>query len=151
MKTFESVNAALDFAIEREQEAVDFYEALAEQTDNAALKKTLTSFARVEAAHKTKLQAAKAGGTVSGGTGSVIDMKVGDYLVDVQPGPNMSVQDALVIAMKREQAARDLYTDLAGAVSDPAMQTLFNKLAREEAAHKLTFETAYEDHFLADN
>lgn len=151
MEKFESVNAVLDFAIEREQEAVDLYEGLAKQTDNAALKKTLTSFAGVEAGHKVKLQAAKSGRTEMAAGGVVVDMKVADYLIDVQPGPNMTLQDALVVAMKREKAAMDLYTDLAGNVDDPELKALFTKLAREEGAHKLTFETAYEEHFLSEN
>jgi rubrerythrin len=151
MQKFESVEAVLDFAIEREQEAVDFYEDLAAQTDNAALIKTLTSFAGVEAGHKKKLLAAKSGGSVVTTGGRVLDMKVSDYLVDVQPSPNMTLQDAMVIAMKREKAAMELYTDLASAIDDADLQVLFIKLAREEAAHKLTFETSYEEHFIADN
>lgn len=151
MENFESVDAVLDFAIEREQEAVDFYEGLAAQTDNSALKKTLTAFAGVEAGHKQKLISAKSGGSVVTTGGKVLDMKVGDYLVPVQPGPNMTLQDAMIIAMKREGAAMQLYTDLAAMVDDPDLNALFTKLAREEATHKLTFESSYEEHFLADN
>ncbi len=151
METFESVDAVLDFAIEREQEAVDFYQGLAEQTDNASMKKTLTAFAGVELGHKEKLLAAKVGCVelVSGRT--VVDLKIADYLVDVQPGPDMSFQDALVVAMKREKAAMDLYTDLAQMVSDSGLQALFTKLAREEKTHKLSFETAYEEHYLSED
>jgi len=152
MATLNSVNDVLDFAIEREQEAVDFYNDLAGQTDNASLKKVLTAFADVERGHKTKLQAAKLNEVVlSGSNDDVVDLKIGDYLIDVQPGPDMSFQDALVVAIKREKAAMDLYADLAGLVSDSDLQTLFNQLAREEGTHKLKFETAYEEHFLSDN
>lgn len=151
MHNFESVDAVLDFAIEREQEAVDLYEGLATQTDNAALKKTLAAFAGVEAGHKKKLIAVKGGASVGATSGVVLDMKVSDYLIDVEPSPDMSLQDALVVAMKREKAAMELYADLAAAVSDADLQALFSQLAREEATHKLTFETAYEDHFLAEN
>ncbi|MDF7824312.1 ferritin family protein [Pontiellaceae bacterium B12227] len=151
MEKFESVEAVLDFAIEREQEAVDFYEGLAEQADNAALEKTLTAFARVEAGHKQKLIVAKTYGAVVESRGTVVDMKVGDYLVPVQAGPNMTLQDALIIAMKREKAAMDMYTDLAAIVDDSDLNALFTKLAREEATHKLTFETSYEENFLSEN
>ena len=151
MQTFESVEAVLDFAIEREQEAVDLYEGLAGQTDNTALKKTLTSFAGVEAGHKEKLLAAKSGSKSVSSIGTVVDMKVSDYLIDVVPSPDMTLQDALVVAMKREKAAMDLYTDLAKVVDDAELKALFTKLAREEASHKLTFETSYEEHFTAEN
>jgi rubrerythrin len=151
MKSFQTIDAALDFAIEREQEAVDFYLQLAAQTDEGMLKKTLTSFAGVEAGHKKKLQAAKTGAARVGEVGTVTDMKIGDYLIDVQPGPEMTLQDALIVAMKREKAAMDFYADLAENVVDAGLRTLFNQLAREEAAHKLSFEAAYEKQFLSDN
>lgn len=151
MEKFGTIDAVLDFAIEREQEAVDFYEGLAGQTDNPSLKKTLTAFAGVEQGHKEKLIAAKCNEIDLSEAGDVIDMKIGDYLVDVEPGPQMTFQDALVVAMKREKAAMDLYSDLAGCLSNSALQELFKKLAHEEGAHKLAFETAYEEHFLSDN
>lgn len=151
MEKFESVDAVLDFAIEREQEAVDFYEGLAARTDNAQLKKTLTAFAGVEAGHKEKLQTAKLNEVVAIGATEVVDMKIGDYLVDVEPNPEMDFQDALVLAIKREKAAMDLYNDLAGQIVDEGLKTLFLKLAREEGTHKHSFETAYEDHYLSDN
>lgn len=151
MESFGTVEAVLDFAIQREQEAVDFYEDLAGRTENTSLKKTLTAFAAVEMGHKEKLMAAKANESVLAGRDKVVDMKIGDYLVDVEPGPDMTFQDALIVAIKREKAAMDLYNDLVDVVSDPALQSLFRKLAREESTHKLKFENAYEEHFLSDN
>lgn len=151
METFKDIGAVLEFAIEREQEAVDFYTGLAERTPNASLKKTLKAFAAVEQGHKEKLQAARAGEFGAVGSTDVIDMKIGDYLVDVEPSPEMNYQDALVVAIKREKAAMELYADLASRVSDAQLKALFTKLSREEGAHKLSFETAYEEHFLSDN
>jgi rubrerythrin len=151
MSKFASVEAALDYAIEREQEAYDFYQELAQQTPNPTLQKTLTAFAKVEKGHKEKLMAVKEGYTALIGPGDVIDMKIGDYLVDVTPSPEMSFQDLLILAIKRETAARDLYRDLANNISDPSFQELFKKLAQEESSHKLSFETAYDEHFLAEN
>lgn len=153
MTALNSMNAIFEFAIEREQEAVDFYTQLAESTDNAALKKTLTSFAGVEKGHKEKLQAAQSEevSLADEDEKGMVDLKIADYMVDIQPSPNMTLQDALVIAMKREKAAMELYAVLAEMISNPSLQALFNKLAREERAHKLSFETAYEDHFMSDN
>jgi rubrerythrin len=151
MSKFESVEAALDFAIIREQEAHDFYEDLAQRTQNPTLKKTFTAFAKVEMGHKEKLQSVKEGYTALAGPSDVVDMKIGDYLVEVTPSPEMSFQDLLILAIKRETAARDLYTDLANNVANTTFQELFKKLAQEESAHKLSFETAYDEHFLADN
>ena len=60
METFESADALLDFAIAREEEAVEFYTELAEQTEGAA-RKAFEDFAREERTHKQKLLAVKAG------------------------------------------------------------------------------------------
>lgn len=152
METFENIEAVLDFAIEREQEAVDFYIGLAMRTENPSLKKTLTAFAGVEQGHKEKLLAAKDAELAMGELGAAsVDLKIGDYLVDVEPNPEMDFQDALVVAMKREKAAMDLYTDMAEQVSDAGLKALFQKLAREEGTHKHSFEQAYEDHYMSDN
>jgi len=151
MKTFETVNAVLDFAVEREQQAVDFYMGLSEQIANPALKKTLIGFAGVEKGHKKKLLAAKAGDLSLSGNTSGIDLKIADYLVEANPGPEMSFQDALVIAIKRENAAMQLYTDMVGLLTDPGLDELFKTLADEEARHKFSFETTYEKHFLSEN
>ena len=151
METFGSVDAVLDFAIEREQEAVDFYTDLAGQTEIASLKKTLQAFAGVERGHKEKLQQAKLDPAVVDGDRLVVDLKIGDYLVAAEPGPIMSFQDALVLAMQREKAAMDLYAGLAGIVGDAGLRVLFEKLAAEEAHHKFSFEAAYENHFLSEN
>ena len=151
MEMFESVGAALDFAIEREQEAVDFYMGLAAQVQGETLKKKLAALANVERGHKEKLQNAKTNEMVLSGTVSVVDMKLSDYLVSVTPSADMSLQDAMVVAIKREQAAMELYNDLAQRVSDAGLKALFERLSGEEAAHKLSFEIDYEDQFLSEN
>lgn len=153
MDSLGAIFSVLDFAIEREQEAVDFYGTLAQQTTNPSLKKTLISFAKVEQGHKEKLLAVKANRTIFSKEDNeeIVDLKIGDYLVDVDPKVTMSFQDALVVAMKREKAAMELYTAMSTRVDNPELRTLFKKLAHEESTHKLIFETAYEKHFLSDN
>ena len=48
----------------------------------------------------------------------VLDLKIGDYLVDVEPTDHMDYQQALVVAMKKEKKAFKMYIDLAGATDD---------------------------------
>lgn len=45
MKDFSTVDEILDFAIENEQGAVDFYTKLAEMAQSEAIKKVFTDFA----------------------------------------------------------------------------------------------------------
>jgi rubrerythrin len=71
--------------------------------------------------------------------------------VDVEPQGDLSLQDAMIVAMKREKAAYRLYSDLAQKVDDAELKDLFLGLAQEEAKHKLYFETQYDDQILRDN
>jgi len=151
MSTFESVDAALDFAIAREEEAFDLYHGLASQATDPELVTLFTAFAKVEAGHKQKLEGIKEGSINIPLRRRVVDLKIADYLVDVEPSANMSFQDALVLAMKREQAANALYTNLAATIEDAQLSELFTQLAKEEATHKLRFENLYEENFLSEN
>lgn len=151
MEKFESVDAVLDFAIAREEEAFDLYHGLASQTSDPKLEELFTSFAKVEAGHKLKLEGIKEGTTYLPVRQNPVDLKISDYLVEVEPSPDMSFQDALVLAMKREQAANELYSNLAATLGDPLLAELFNQLAKEEAAHKARFQDLYEENFLSEN
>jgi rubrerythrin len=81
----------------------------------------------------------------------VLDLKIGDYLVDAEMNPEMDYQQALMVAMKKEKAAFRMYTALAGAADDKNARTLLQSLAQEEAKHKLRFEIEYDDEILKEN
>ena len=151
MSTFGSADEVLDFAIEKEQEASEFYGDLAGRMKNPAMKKVFEGFAREEMGHKAKLTKVKEGKRLVQSEAKVMDLKIADYLVDVEPQPEMEYQDALILAMKKEKAAFRLYSDLATAAGDGELQDLFLSLAQEEAKHKLRFELEYDDNVLRWN
>ena len=63
----------------------------------------------------------------------------------------MTYQDIIILAMKKEEAAKKLYTDLAKQFSESESGKLFERLATEEAEHKLKFEKIYDDEILKEN
>lgn len=147
-----SVDDILNFAILSEQSAARFYTDLAEKMDNQAMREVFEEFARQEEAHKAKLEKVRREGmTVFGPSKDVPDLKIADYLVDVEPKPDMTYLDAIIIAMKREKAAFRLYTDLAARVPNEDCRNLFQSLAQEEANHKLRFELEYDEHVMQEN
>jgi rubrerythrin len=148
---FKSVDDALDFAIAREQEAVKFYQTLANRADNPHTKKVFELFAKEEIGHEKKLMRIKEDKTLIPAEKEVKTLRLADYTPEVEITENMDYQDALIVAMKKEKAAFRLYTDLAESTSDAAMQSIFHMLAQEEAKHKLRFEIEYDDHILTDN
>jgi len=87
----------------------------------------------------------KAGKKLMSAGAKVQDLKVGDYLVEVEPQDDMEYQDALILAMKKEKAAFKLYVDLAASTENERLRQSFLALAQEEAKHKLRFEIEYDD------
>lgn len=147
----QSIKEILDYAIDREQQAVEFYTKLSKMAPGSQLQELMRDYAVEEQRHKDKLLAVKAGGALNNAHKQPLDLKMADYLVDVDETPEMTYQDALIIAMKREQVAFQLYTDLAEKVEDPELRALFEALAREEASHKNYFESEYDDKIYTDN
>jgi rubrerythrin len=151
MKEWRSVDEILDFAIEREQEAADFYNQLAARMARPNMRDVFIQFAGEEMGHKAKLQLIQRGELAMRPRQEVPDLKIGDYLVAVEPNEAMDYQGALLVAMKKEKAAFKLYTDLAASTTDDQVRELFLTLAQEEAKHKLRFEIEYDEYILTQN
>jgi len=141
----------IDFAIEREVESNRFYAELANRMENPAMQKVFADFAKEELGHKAKLEALKAGGFQVGEQKETQSLQIADYVVDVEPTPDMAYSDALIVAMKKEKAACKLYLDLAAVAGTQEATDTFLWLAGEEAKHKLRFEIEYDDVVLKDN
>ena len=141
----------LDFAIGKEEEAAAFYTDLAAKMDRAHMKDLFLSFAREEQGHRAKLLVVKEGKELVLHAKKVMDLKIGDYLIDVEPSPEMTYQQALNVAMKAEKAAFKLYLDLSEKADEPKLKSLFLALAQEEARHKLRFEIEYDEQILTEN
>jgi rubrerythrin len=151
MRQFETINAILDFAIEGEIEAYKFYTDLASKMNNPTMKKVFEDFAAEEQNHKKLLEDVKKGKKVNIGGEKIADLKITEFTVDVEPTPNMDYQSALVLAMKKEKKAFQLYNTLANLVEDTTAKQLFQSLAQQEAKHKLRFELEYDEVILKDN
>jgi rubrerythrin len=145
-----TVDQILAFAIAREEEAVAFYERLAQKTAQPHMQQTFRDFAAEERLHREKLAAIRAKGQFPAlDRSAVADLKIADHTV-VEPQGELDYPRALLLAMKREKAAFRLYDRLA-ALAPPALADVFRGLAREEARHKLKFEIEYDENVLIEN
>ena len=151
MSGFENIEDILEFAIDQEEKAHDFYMDLAAKMAQPSMEKVFEGFAAEEMGHKMKLQAARDGSVEIRSDEDVPDLKIADYLVDVEPSEDMSYKDAVILAMKKEKAAYRLYLDLASAAVDKSHTDLFLGLARQEANHKLRFELEYDNEIMKEN
>ena len=151
MAQWNTTDEILDFAIQNEEKAAEFYTNLAGNMESASIREVFEGFAREEQGHKAKLVKVKESGEMEPATAKICDLKIGDYLVEGQAGPGMDYQEALILAMKQEKAAFKLYSDLAAAAPDENLRGLLLSLAQEEAKHKLRFEVEYDDQILTEN
>jgi len=151
MKEFGSINDILDFAIDEEQNAVEFYTELASKSTSDEMRKVFEEFAQEELQHKARLASIREQGLFEITFEKVADLKIADYLVNVKPSPEMTYRDALVMAMSKEKAAFKLYTNLAQRAPNDQLRDLFLSLAQEESKHKLRFELEYDDFVLREN
>jgi rubrerythrin len=151
MKEFNSINDILDFAINAEQEAVNFYTSLADHSKNAAMKTVFIDFAQEEMKHKSMLMGIKEHGKFDVPDLKIKDLKIADYLVNVKPTASMTYEEALILAMQKEKKAFMFYMNLSEKAEEPSMKKLFLSLAQEESRHKLRFELEYDEYILREN
>ena len=152
MNEFKTLDDILDYAIKEEQRAADLYADLATRSRNKEIRQVFDQFSKEELGHKKKLESIKGGGLLTISEKKVQDLKIGDYLVDVDTSRgDLSYQESLIVAMKEEKAAFRLYSDLAKRTDHPTLKETFLMLAQEEAKHKLRFEIEYDDYILKEN
>jgi rubrerythrin len=149
---FDSVDAILDFAISKEEDAERFYTDLAGRMKKQHMKEIFEQFALEEKSHKAKLEKVKEGKLLLTSQQKIMDLKIVDSLADTRfDEGEFNFQDALLAAMNSEKASFRLYTDLANAADKPELKETFRALAQEEAKHKLMFEIEYDDEIYIEN
>ena len=146
-----SVDEILDFAIGEEIAAYEFYMDLSSQVDRNDTKLLFQEFAAEEEGHKVKLEGIKKGKLLIPSQDKVMDLKISDYVVDVDPSDKIDYQKALILAMKKEKSAFRMYTDLSAKAPNEDLKNTFLALAQEEARHKLRFELEYDEQVMRDN
>jgi rubrerythrin len=139
-----SVEEILKFAVDKEREAIAFYEDLARKVENPVVKDAILVMADEERKHEKILMNLTPERTQFARQPTQPDMKLSDYLVESPITKDMNYQELLVIAMKREEKAYALYSELELRASDDATRKVFTLLKGEELKHKTRLEKEYE-------
>ena len=148
---FENIEAIVDFAIEKEREAVEFYDNISKnEEDFSGSKQMFKEFAIEEQKHEKILRDFKTKG-ISKSLEEyqlkwITDIKRGDYLVDLEYEKGLPYNEILLLAIKREEKALRLYNDFLEKADTDESKKLFKVLCQEEAKHKLALETIYDDY-----
>ena len=147
---FENLEAILDFAIEKEVEAAEFYTDISRKEAFSGASQMFEEFAREERKHQQLLADFKARGLSASVEGYkfkwISDIKRSNYVVDLAYHRAMGYNEILMLAMKREEKALQLYNDFLGRADSADSRSLFKVLCQEEAKHKLALETMYDDY-----
>jgi rubrerythrin len=142
------VEEIIIFAIDKEREAIDFYGDLARKVENPVLKDAILSMADEERKHEKLLTNLTIKNLQFVRQPSQQDIKLSNYLVEAPVSKDMNYQELLIIAMKREEKAYELYLELELRASDDATRKVFTLLKGEELKHKSRLEGEYERHVL---
>lgn len=154
MEKFNSIDDILEFALEKEEESYQFYKRWKDALGKKGMARVFEEFAEEELKHRDFLLAIRTKEMEKLGESmkeEVQDLKIGDYLVDINPESADDYQDALILAMKREKASFNLYTNLAERTEDENLRKAFLTLAQQEANHKLRLEMEYDEYILTGN
>ena len=145
MGNLETIEQVLDFAIERENEACVFYQAWADKLDDPTLNKVFLGLSEQERQHSEKMTAIRKGHTVFRFKNDLFPkIHLLDFVVEARLGPDLSLEDALALAMQREKMSYRLYLELAAAAEVEALVNVFISLAHEEANHRVRLEIEYD-------
>ena len=142
MKTDEA-KKIISTAIDREVEAYTFYRTIGDKVKDPALKKLFTELAGEEKQHREFLQ-----GMLSKDVSKMhFDAKQDYKVVNAMPSPPLTADlkplDGLVIAIKKELEAMQMYTQLANLSAETEQKLLFSQLANMESGHKARLEDIY--------
>lgn len=148
---FNTIDEVLDFAVNTEENAYRFYTEWAKKLADKPIQKVFEELAGEELKHKEYILDVKTGKVLTPSEKQIADLKISDYMVDVNASIEMDYQDALTFAMHREKMAFKLYSHLSDISSDENMKSTFKFLAQEEAKHKLRLEIIYDDDILKEN
>ena len=143
--TFEEI---INFAIDKEREAIAFYEELAGKAEDPVMKDAILSMADEERKHEKLLSNLTIKKIQFARQPSQPDIRLSNYLVETTFSKDMSYQELLILAMKREEKSYELYSELELRAVDEATRKVFTLLKGEELKHKARLEKEYEEHVM---
>ena len=130
-------------AINEEAGAFAYYSAVSEKAKDPGIKRLFQDLAAEEDKHKRTLE-----GYLKREPGRMRFSESQDYKVaDALPTPALTLDlkpvDGIVIAIKKELEAMQMYTQLANASTDEEQKNTFLELASMERGHKSKLEDIY--------
>ena len=130
-------------AIDAEVESYTFYKSVADRAKDKSLKTIFLDLAEDEKGHREYLQRVLTRGLKEMHFIDAPDYKVTDAFDEPELSVDMKPLDGLLLAIKKELQAAQMYTRLARASADAEQKMVFEQLANMEKGHKARLEDIY--------
>ena len=143
-----SMQDVVAFAIDREEKARDFYRQCAEKAQKKGIREFFQEMADEEERHRSLLVEQDLSGEGEFSSPAVEDLRLSDFMVDVKFTPDINYQEALAMAMKKEEKAHAFYVAWQDRCSNEKTARVFEFLAGEELQHKRKIEEIYDTDIL---
>jgi rubrerythrin len=150
---------AISIALKKEEDSYTFYKNAEKTVLFKPLKVLFRDLAKEEVKHKNILMkeakklegGAKKVDQMTKGPGKSKDYGLSKYLLPQNVKPNMGYQEALIVAMKREEKAVELFDYLKSITTDKKLKETFNTLYKWEIEHLRMLEEKYDEDILTEN
>ena len=146
-----SAAEAIAFAIGREIEAAGSYARLAGLARTPGLRELCLFLRDQEESHRRLLEGLTEDELGRLEPALTADLGIVDSLGDEKLADDMTIQELLIFAARKEKQAAELYESLARSAEGSHLQDLFRFLAGQEWEHKLKLEAEYEKLLLQEN
>jgi rubrerythrin len=135
----------LEFALEREIQAIEYYTDAADKMGDSKSKTLFELLAIEEQRHQALLEfeLLKTGKVISN-TENILTLSDLELIVEIPDTLRQTYLDILKEAMRREDKAFKVYVDLMAKAPSPETRIAAANLAQEEVRHKLLLEIRYQ-------
>ncbi len=133
----------ISLAISREVESYVFYRSVSEKVSDKNLKSIFKELAADETKHRELLEGYLAKPVAELHFDSAKDYKLSKTIERPPVTIDLKPIDGMKLAIKKEEDAMEMYTQLASASNDPAQKKIFLELAKMETGHKARLEDIF--------
>ncbi|HZD44375.1 MAG TPA: ferritin family protein [Methanomicrobiales archaeon] len=141
----EEFKKIISMAIDREVESYTYYKSISDKVKDANLKKLFGELAEDEKGHRALLQNYLSKDFKTMHFSAAKDYKVADTLQSPKLTADMKPTDGLILAIKKELEAMQMYMQFANLTTDAEQKMVFKELANMERGHKARLEDIYTD------
>ncbi len=139
------LEALIDMAIQKEEEAFSFYSDLADKASDGDSRETLLWIAGEEKKHKAFLVDYRTGrfAPETLGMSEAVYYQIAEHQEEPEASESMTRQEVFLLAAHREKKAYLFYTELAQVHPEGPAKEMLLKMANQELKHKEKMEYLY--------